>query len=101
MEQGEIFKNIILEYTIGDLLQEVLLLVEIGHDLEDIAVEEATEIDLEDVALEATEIDLNLLVRTDFEGDLTPEEEEMIVIDSDCLETFLNVLDVTVKIVKE
>ena len=101
MEQGQISKNVILEDVIGDLLQEVLILVQIGHDLEDIALEEATEIDLEDVALEeATEIDLSLLVRTDFKGDLTPEEEEIIVIDSDHLETFLNVLDVAARTVK-
>ena len=50
---------------------------------------------------QATEIDLNLLVRTDLEGDLTPEEEEMILIDGDCLETSLNVSDVAAKTVKE
>ena len=102
MEQGEISKKVNLEDLIGDLLQEVLLLVEMGHNLEEVAMEEATEIDLEDIALEeATDIDLNLQVRTDFERDPTPKEEEMIVIDSDCLETFLNVLDVTAMTVKE
>ena len=79
VEQGEASKiDVILEDKIGYRLQKVLLLVEVVRDLEDTTVEEATE------------IDLNLLIGTDFEEDLTPEEEEMIVIDSDYLENSLN-----------
>ena len=98
MEQGETSKNIILEDMIEDLPQEVLLSAETGQDLEDVTMVEVTEIDLED---EATEIDLNLMVRTYFEGDQVLEEAGMIVIDSDSLETSLNVLDVTARTVKE
>ena len=43
------------------------------------------------------EIDLNLLIGTDFERGLTTEEEEMILINSDHLETSPNVSDVTVR----
>ena len=98
MEQGETSKNVILDDVIEDLPQEVLLSAETGQDLEDVTMVEVTEIDLED---EATEIDLNLMVRTDFEGDQVLEEAGMIVIDSDSLETSLNVLDVTARTVKE
>ena len=86
MEQEETFKTgENLQDKTEDLRQEVLPSVETDRNLENTAFEEAMK------------TDLNLLVKTDSEGDLTLEDGEMIMIDHDHIEISPDVLDVTVR----